>query len=153
METHPYFHPLESRLTPDTMRWGVNPGPETNFRGSSCPVARIFTCVPPTSMTRTPMAMSRVPRLAGLRQVGALGADHRQELVPGLDERLRALVLELGPERIDVDTGLGEPGQHLLTVATVGRQDLTELAVLGEGFERGLRHGVDREGRGKSLDV
>jgi hypothetical protein len=27
-------------------------GPEGNFRGFSCPVARIFTLVPPTSTTR-----------------------------------------------------------------------------------------------------
>src|SRR5512132_347419 len=135
MDTRPYFHPLERRWTPDTMRCGVRFGPETNFRGSFCPVARIFTWVPPTSMTRTPMAMSRVPSLAGLREVGALGGDDVHQLVPGLDERLRALVLELGRERVDVDTGLGEPGQDLLAVATVGRQDLAKLAVLGEGLQ------------------
>src|SRR5262245_27796204 len=145
METRPYFHPLESRLTPDTMRWGVRFGPETNLRDSSCPVARIFTWVPPTSMTRTPVAMSRAPSLAGLREDGALGGDDVHQLVPGLDERLRALVLELGRERVDADTGLGEPGQDLLAVATVGRQDLTELAVLGEGLQSAFGHGVDRE--------
>src|SRR5262249_48341702 len=118
-----------------------------------CPVARIFTWVPPTSMTRTPVAMSRAPSLAGLREDGALGGDDVHQLVPGLDERLRALVLELGRERVDVDTGLGEPGQDLLAVATVGRQDLTELAVLGEGLQSAFGHGVDREGRGEGLDV
>src|SRR5882724_3446282 len=56
MEITSYFHPRASFLTPAAIRWGVSVGPETNSRGSSCPVARIFTWVPPMSTTRTFMA-------------------------------------------------------------------------------------------------
>src|SRR5215469_11508037 len=49
-------HSAASCLTPDTILAGVRFAPETNFRGASFPVARIFTCVPPTSTTRTFLA-------------------------------------------------------------------------------------------------
>src|SRR5262245_27708721 len=41
------------------MRSGVSVGPESNFRGSVSPVARILTWVPPTSITSTFMTSSR----------------------------------------------------------------------------------------------
>jgi len=54
------------------------------------------------------------------RQGGALGGDHFHEFVPGVDERLRAFILELAGEEVHVDAGPGEPGQNFLAVATVG---------------------------------
>ncbi len=53
----------------------------------------------------------------------------------------------------DVDPGLGELGQDLLGVAAVGREEVGDLAVVGEGVQGRLRHRVDREGRGEGLDV
>src|SRR4029077_4818168 len=51
-----YFHSPARFLTPETISWAVRVGPEESFRGSSCPVARIFTLCPPTSQTSTLMA-------------------------------------------------------------------------------------------------
>src|SRR5215831_15866948 len=92
MATTSYFQSLASSLAPATICSAVRVGPEANFRGSLCPVARSLTLVPPTSTTSTFMANS----LAGLRKGGALGGDHRHELVPRLHERLRSFVLEPG---------------------------------------------------------
>src|SRR5260370_34426669 len=130
MEIASYVHPRASFLTPATICSGVSVGPETNSRCSSCPVARIFTWVPPTSMTRTFTVLARLP------EVGALGDDHLHELVPGFHEGLRSLVLELGGQRVHVDPGLGELRQHLLAITAAGRQDRAEAAVIGEGFPR-----------------
>ena len=62
-------------------------------------------------------------------------------------------VLELGGQGVDVDAGLGELGQHLLAVAAVRGQDRADLAVIGEGLQRGLGHRVHGERRGEGLDV
>src|ERR1700721_1553470 len=48
-----YFQSWVNSLTPSTIWSGVNLGPEANFRGSVCPIARIFTLCPPTSTTST----------------------------------------------------------------------------------------------------
>src|SRR5262249_35938777 len=119
-------------LTPRTICSAVSAGPEGNSRCSSCPVARIFTCVPPTSTTSTFMVYpsgvcsrwQRPPErmLTGLRQDRALGGDHRHEFVPGLHERLRTFVLEPGGQGVAIDAGLGELRQHCLAVAAVCRQ-------------------------------
>ena len=91
--------------------------------------------------------------LTGLRQGSALGGDHLHEFVPGFDERFGPFVLELGGQGVDVDAGPGELRQHFLAVATVGRQQRAEFAVLGEGFQGALGHGVHRERRRQGLDV
>src|ERR1700748_2930689 len=52
-----YFQSRVSSLTPTTISPGVNLGPVANFRGSPCPVARIFTLCPPTSTTSTLVAV------------------------------------------------------------------------------------------------
>ena len=92
-------------------------------------------------------------RQLALRIARALGFDAGHQVVPRLDEGRGALVLQLGGERIDVDAGLGEAGENRLAVAAVRRERLADLAVLGEGLERALRHGVDREGRGERLHI
>ena len=48
---------------------------------------------------------------------------------------------------------LAKLGQHRLAVAAVRRQRLADLAVIAEGLERALRHGVDGEGRGERLHI
>ena len=48
---------------------------------------------------------------------------------------------------------LAKLGQHRLAVAAIRRERLADLAVIGEGLERALRHGVDGEGRGERLHV
>src|SRR5436309_249855 len=90
-----------------------------------------------------------LPFSARLVQGGALGGDHVHELVPGADERLRAVVLELAGEGVHIDAGSGEPGQHVLAVATIGGQDPTERSVNGEGLQGALGHRVHRERRGE----
>src|SRR5262249_22104212 len=104
-----------SFLTPTTICSAVSVGPEGNLRGSSCPVARILTVVPPTSTTSTFMATPslkhtlvsprRMPRgaqrpsvhgLTGFCQRSALGSEHLHEFVPGLHERFGPFFLELG---------------------------------------------------------
>ncbi len=62
-------------------------------------------------------------------------------------------VLQLRGERVDVDTRLGEAGENRLAVAAIRRERLADLAVIGEGFQGALRHGVDREGRGERLHI
>src|SRR5262249_43251034 len=91
-------------------------------------------------------AMPLISPSARVADRGALGLDAGHQIVPGLDEGRRALFLEAGGERIDVDTCLGEAGQNFLAVAAVRREDLSDLAVIGERLERALRHSVDREG-------
>jgi len=101
-------------LTPDTIRLGVNVGPDGNERRSVCPVARILTEVPPTSTTNTFLAEGvfalakgvfatrarfrrPVPRFAACRDFaftalarllehGRFGADDTHQVVPGTDE-------------------------------------------------------------------
>ena len=89
----------------------------------------------------------------GLLQRSALVGDHGHQIVPGLDERLRTLVLELGRQSVDIDAGLGELRQDLLAVTAVGWQHCADFAVIGEGFQRRFRHGVYGERRGQSFDV
>ena len=50
MEMASYFQSAASFLTEVTIRLGVSVLPEGNFLGSVCPVASIFTFVPPMSM-------------------------------------------------------------------------------------------------------
>src|SRR5438874_2014115 len=49
MDTASYSQPSAKLCTVSTSAAGVNSLPEGAFRGSTCPVARIFTFVPPIS--------------------------------------------------------------------------------------------------------
>src|SRR6516162_7322597 len=53
MDTTSYVQSAASFFTPETIRTGVSVGPDRKDRISVCPLARIFTEVPPTSMTST----------------------------------------------------------------------------------------------------
>jgi len=53
IETASYSHVPMIRLTLETICCGVILGPDGNSRAVLCPVARTFTCVPPTSSTST----------------------------------------------------------------------------------------------------
>src|SRR6266487_1579494 len=53
MDITSYFQSRVRFLTPATIALAVMAGPEGNFMGSCCPVARIFTLVPPISITST----------------------------------------------------------------------------------------------------
>src|SRR6516165_8510899 len=53
METTSYVQSAASFFTPETIRVGVSVGPDRNDRIAVCPLARIFTEVPPTSTTST----------------------------------------------------------------------------------------------------
>src|SRR4051794_36887784 len=64
METTSYVQSAASFRTLATIRLGVSFGPERNDRLSDCPVARIFTEVPPTSTTKTLCARFRPPAAA-----------------------------------------------------------------------------------------
>src|SRR5262249_47599645 len=101
---------------PATICLALNSGPERTLRYSFCPVARIFTCVPPTSTTSTfrwdPRGIPRIPCECerpmlqtinvgqlrpstdyGLLECSRLLTDHRHQVVPGLHERLRSFIL------------------------------------------------------------
>src|SRR5690349_10087256 len=78
--------------------------------------------------------------LARFREDCALGRDHRQQFVPRLHERLRALLLKLGGQRIDVDAHAGEFREDPFGIASVGRQDGVQLAMVCERFQGVLRH-------------
>src|SRR5580692_1246997 len=82
-----------------------------------------------------------------------LRGDDRHQVIPRLDERLRAFILKLGRQGIDVDSRLTELRQHFLTVTTVWGQDGADFAVIGEGLQCGFRHGVYRQGRSERLHI
>src|SRR5215471_21144550 len=174
IDTTSYVQPRASFLTPDTICRGVNVGPDGNERSSVCPVARILTEVPPTSTTSTfpaadvfaTSARSRRRRrrsaagcdfaftaLARSLEHGGFGADHTHQLVPRLDEGLGTFVLKLSRQRMDVYLRIGEPCQLLFGVAAVRRERCADVAVVSQGFQRALGHGVHREWRGQALDV
>src|SRR5262249_22663185 len=54
---------------------------------------------------------------------------------------------------INIDAGFGEAGKDLLAVAAVGGKRRGQLAVIAKGKQRGLGHGVYREGRGERSNV
>ena len=64
-----------------------------------------------------------------------------------------AFALQLRRQRVDVDARLAEFGQHLLAVAAVGRHHAADLAMVGEGQQRALGHGVDGVRSRQGLDV
>src|SRR5262249_61933495 len=65
--------------------------------------------------------------------------------VQGFAEGRGAFLLESKGESIDVDPRLGKAGQALLAVAAVRCERVADLAVIAEGLECPLRHGVHRE--------
>src|SRR5207245_1887707 len=67
--------------------------------------------------------------------------------------RRRPGVLEPGREGGDGDSGPGEAGQPVLAVAGVGGQRPAEVAVIGQGVQGALGHGVHRERRGERRDI
>ena len=82
-----------------------------------------------------------------------LGTNAGDKVIPGFDERGRPLLLELSGKRVDIDSRLGEAGQNRLAIAPVGRENRVGFAVIGEGLERGFRHGIDRERGSERADV
>src|SRR6185437_5588576 len=81
----------------------------------------------------------------------ALGFDTAHQILPRLDEIRGAVVLQLGGEHADIDTGLYEIGENSLAVASVRSERRLDLAVFVEGFKGCIRYRVDREGRGECL--
>src|SRR6266513_6487711 len=72
MDITSYFQSRLRCLTPATIALAVMVGPEGNFIGSCCPVARIFTLVPPISNTST--FIIEVPRHIGEDNRGEVGS-------------------------------------------------------------------------------
>src|SRR6516164_2951728 len=93
------------------------------------------------------------PNFSRLFQCLALGRDARQQIVPGLIERLGPFPLEPSAKGVDVDARPAEAVQHLLTVAAIGRQQVADPAVIGECPQRRLGDRVDRERGGQRLEV
>src|SRR5689334_18414885 len=85
------------------------------------------------------------------RRTLVLEAGH--QVVPRFHERGSTLVLQSTGQGLDVDSGLGETGQNPVAVCRIGSQDSVGFAVISDGLEGALRHGVDRERRGKSIDI
>src|SRR6266496_3018289 len=72
MDITSYFQSRVRFLTPATIALAVMAGPEGNFIGACCPVARIFTLVPPISITST--FIIEVPRRIGQDNRGEVGS-------------------------------------------------------------------------------
>src|SRR6266699_3278412 len=72
MDITSYFQSRVRFLTPATIALAVMVGPEGNFIGSCCPVARIFMLVPPISITST--FIIEVPRHVGEDNRGEVGS-------------------------------------------------------------------------------
>src|ERR1700722_1465699 len=109
-----------------------------------CWPSGVSACV---DWTRLPWGSAR------LAHDRALGFDARHQVLPRLVEGRSAFILEPVRQCIDVDAGLGEGSQHFLAIASVRREHRANFAVLREGLERALGHGVDREGCRKSLHI
>src|SRR5258708_7978893 len=98
------------------MYLGVIFGPDGNERRALCPLARILTEFPPTSTTSTLFATDFSPAVARCRRTaprsalnsdvastaasspledGAFGPYHRHQIIPRVDERPHALLLNL----------------------------------------------------------
>jgi hypothetical protein len=73
------------------------------------------------------------------------GADPGQQVLPRGSERGRPLALQFACQAADLDAGRGEGGDDLVGVTAVGGQERTDLAVVGEGLQSLVRHGVDGE--------
>src|SRR5690349_2237701 len=91
--------------------------------------------------------------LARFRQGRALGSDHTQELVPGIDERFGSFVLQPRGQLPEVDSGRGELIEHDGVISTVRRHDSTDLAMIGESLQSSFGHRVHGKRRGKRLHI
>src|SRR6516164_521043 len=69
---------------------------------------------------------------ACLFQFIAFRCDALQQIVPGFIERLGPFPLELNRKVVVIDARPTEAVQHLLTVPAIGRQQVSDLAVIGE---------------------
>src|SRR5712672_434917 len=65
-----------------------------------------------------------------LAEQGALRIDASHQVVPGLDERFGAFVLEPHRKRVDIDTRLGEARQNRFAVASRSEEHTSELQSL-----------------------
>ena len=63
------------------------------------------------------------------------------------------VVLKAGGQGIEVNARLGKARQHPLAIASVDGERRADVAMIAKGFERGFRHGVDRERSGEGLHV
>jgi len=61
----------------------------------------------------------------------ALGRNAFHQLVPGLRERSSSFNLELRPQRLNVNVGLGERGQHLIAFAGTRGDASVNLSMVG----------------------
>src|SRR6516162_1374648 len=74
MDTTSYVQSAASFFTPETIRTGVSVGPDRKDRISVCPLARIFTEVPPTSMTSTFLPEGRLASTCLIKDPSAASA-------------------------------------------------------------------------------
>ena len=56
-------------------------------------------------------------------------------------------------ERAKVNACVSEFPKHLFAVAAIGRHSVRDPAMIGEGVQRGVRQGVDRERGGKGFHI
>ena len=83
----------------------------------------------------------------------ALGVDPVHQVGPVRAERAGTLALERPRQCAHVDSRVCELGQRRFSVPTVGGHGSAEVAVVEERLEGLVRHRVDREGGGKTVDV
>ena len=76
----------------------------------------------------------------------ALGRDALQQFIPGLNERSRSLDLKSVAQILNMNAGLVELGQHLIPFSGTCRDAPVDVAMVGQGFQGFLWHGVHGEG-------
>src|ERR1700690_3591342 len=83
----------------------------------------------------------------------SLRFDGRHQIVPGLDERIGALSLQLPGQLAGVNAAAGETLQYGLTVPAIGGQCIRNLPMIGKREQGSLRHRVHRVWSRQRADV
>ena len=84
---------------------------------------------------------------------GGLCLNAVHEVVPSVDERFGALLLQLSGQSARVHAGVGEFLQDLVGVTAVGREGFADLAMVIKCLQGFAGYRVDGKGGGQPLDV
>src|SRR5438552_8576904 len=87
------------------------------------------------------------------RERRALARNTLHQFGPRIDERFRAIDLQLVRERVNIDAGLRVACEQRFGFVAIRRHHAADDTALRERKQGLLRHRVDRIGRGKRFDV
>src|SRR5437899_10080792 len=131
------------------MRFGSSSQP--SHLSSSVPVQTVASRAQIRSMSSCCVATVTPP--SRLDELAALRADAVQQLLEGIGELLHALALQRGGDVVVVDASGSEIGEQLVRCVDVLRERQLDLAVILEGADRLLGHGVHRLRADQLLDI